>query len=84
MAFMQFLKISARTCDLVPPDADGHLGFKINNGRVYHLLHTPRGVEIVSAKCENCILYKLLAVGHVVGTPTVRRGKIKLLAIRKT
>lgn len=76
---MQFLKIVACTCNLIPRDADGYLGFRINNGRVYHLLHTPRGVEIVSVKCEDCVLYKLLTAGHLAGAPTVRNGKIKIV-----
>lgn len=62
---MNFLEVVFRGCNKLPRDAVFHLGFKITNGKISHIVYTPRGVVYVSAKCEECVVYHVLERGHV-------------------
>lgn len=62
---MKFLRVVLKLCPQAPADAYAHLGFQIQNGKLVHVVATPRGVVHIVAKCEECLLYKLLSVGYV-------------------
>ncbi|MEM1597449.1 MAG: bacteriocin [Pyrobaculum sp.] len=72
---MRFLRVVFKTCPRVPKDAVAHLGFKINGSKIYHLVETPRGVDYVTANCEECVFYRLATRGYVVGRLVIRGSK---------
>jgi len=73
------IRLYLKGCRKLPRDAYFHLGFRINNGTIKHLVATPRGKEAIHAKCQECVFYKLLERTYVYGAPTVEDGVIKLV-----
>lgn len=63
----------------MPPDAEAHLGFRVAPPHIYHLVKTPRGVEVVSKRCEDCVFYRLMESGYVYGAPALEGGRIKIV-----
>jgi len=76
---MEFLKVVLRTCPRVPRDAYAHLGFHMRNGRVIHLVATPRGVEKVVARCDECVFYQLASSGYIFGGVKLSEGRITVI-----
>ncbi len=76
---MRFLRVRLKACNAVPRDAEAHLGFKVENGVVRHLVLTSRGPVVVSKRCEDCVFYKLASSTYVRGTPTIHNGVIKIV-----
>ncbi|MFN3803822.1 MAG: LuxR C-terminal-related transcriptional regulator [Pyrobaculum sp.] len=85
---MKFLKVILRPCDKLPPDVKAIVGFKIRGDKIFYLLHTHRGVEVMAARCEECVFYRLLAAGYVLRGPILENQRIKVIvsdnaAVRK-
>ncbi|MEL9990598.1 MAG: bacteriocin [Thermoproteus sp.] len=76
---MEFLRVRLKVCDAVPKDAISHLGFKVEDGVVRHLVMTPRGPVVVSKRCEDCVFYKLASSTYVFGAPSIHKGVVKLV-----
>jgi len=85
---MQFLKLYLRLCDKIPRDAVVHMGFRVGNGVIYHIVRRPSGVYIAAARCEECLFYKLMTQSYVLGMPMIIDGKLRVIvadshAVRK-
>lgn len=76
---MKYLVLYLKPCNKMPRDAYAYLGFQMNNGKVKHLVATPRGLETVTSKCEECIFYKLASSSYVYGQPAIVEGKLKVI-----
>jgi len=85
---MKFLKLYLKLCDKIPRDAVSHLGFRVGNGVIFHLIKRPGGIYVASARCEECLFYKLMTRSYVLNTPTIVDGKLRVIvadnhAVRK-
>ncbi|QOJ79029.1 LuxR family transcriptional regulator [Infirmifilum lucidum] len=80
---MKYLKVISRTCPRVPPDAYAHLGFRLQGGRVVHLVATSRGVEQVSLYCDECLFFRLSTCGYVYNVK-VSRGLVTFVVAKNS
>ncbi len=76
---MRFLKLYLKPCDKIPRDAVSHLGFRVRNGVIYHLIKRQDGVQIVSARCDECLFYKLMTRSYVFSVPMFVDGKLRVI-----
>jgi DNA-binding CsgD family transcriptional regulator len=78
---MKYLLLYLKPCEKLPRDAYAHLGFYLKNGLISHVVATKHGIRLVSARCEECIFYKLLTSTYVYGTPQISQGRLKVVAV---
>ena len=76
---MKFLKLYLRLCDKIPRDAVAHLGFRVGNGVMYHMVKRPGGIHLAAARCEECLFYKLMTRSYVLGTPMIIDGRLRVI-----
>lgn len=76
---MKYLILYLKPCERLPRDAYAHLGFYLKNGLISHIVATKDGLCLISARCEECIFYKLLTSTYVYGTPQIAQGRLKIV-----
>jgi hypothetical protein len=76
---MQFLKLYLRLCDKIPRDAVAHMGFRVGNGVIYHIVKRPGGIHVAAARCDECLFYKLMTRSYVLGTPMIIDGRLRVI-----
>jgi hypothetical protein len=76
---VKFLKLYLRLCDKIPRDAVAHLGFRVGNGVIYHIVKRPGGIHIAAARCDECLFYKLMTRSYVFGTPMIIDGRLRVI-----
>jgi hypothetical protein len=76
---VKFLKLYLRLCDKIPRDAVAHLGFRVGNGVIYHIVRRPGGIHVAAARCDECLFYKLMTRSYVLGTPMIIDGRLRVI-----
>ncbi|MFP3266385.1 MAG: bacteriocin [Thermoproteus sp.] len=76
---MEFIRVYLRPCSALPRDAVAHLGFRVEGGRVRHIVLTARGAVAVSKRCDDCVFYRLMSSSYVRGAPSIDNGVIKVI-----
>lgn len=79
---MKLLRVVMTQCEkLKSLKPDEYLGVRIGScpDRIEHIVVSNRRVHIVSKRCEDCVLAKLIRSTHVIGQPVLKGGTITFI-----
>ena len=79
MFYVKFLKLYLRLCDKISREAVAHLGFRVGNRVIYHIVKRPGGIHVAAARCEERLFYKLTTRSYVLGTPMIIDGRLRVV-----